>query len=148
MAERCNWFPKRYTMLPDTQAVPLLFGMEDLIVAINMKRSRPVAEGDIAVFEQALEMKLPGQYREFLLQYNAAKPETNIFGIPGGSNQSGVNEFIPLERLLSESKNVDGVACRFVAVAWAEGGNYVCLDLDSGERCSFGITSNLLTGYG
>jgi hypothetical protein len=102
-----------------------------------MKRPRPLADGDIVAFEQTLGMRLPGQYREFLLQYNAAKPETNIFGIPGGSNQSGVNEFIPLEKLIPESRNIDGVACRFVAVAWAEGGNYVCLGLDSGGEVFF-----------
>jgi hypothetical protein len=102
-----------------------------------MKRSRPVAESDIAMFEEALGTRLPGQYREFLLHYNAAKPETNIFGIPGSSNESGVNEFIPLDKLVSESRNVDGVASRFLAVAWAEGGNYVCLGLDSGGEVFF-----------
>jgi hypothetical protein len=106
-------------------------------MAIRMKGSRPVSAGDIVALEHALGLKLPGQYREFLLQYNAATPETNVFDIPGGSNQSAVNKFIPIEGLLSERKNVDGVACRFLAVAWAEGGNYVCLDLDSGGEVFF-----------
>ena len=100
-------------------------------MTIAFKRSRPITATDIASFEQAAGIELPGQYRDFLLQYNAAKPETNIFAIPGGSNQSGVNEFIPLEKILVESKNVDGVDCRFIAVGWTEGGNYICIDLDS-----------------
>ncbi len=106
-------------------------------MTITMRRSHPVAEAEVTSFEQTAEIKLPDQYREFLLQYNAAKPETNIFSIPGGSNNSGVNEFIPLEKILSESKHVGEVACRFIAVAWAEGGNYVCLDLDSGGEVFF-----------
>jgi cell wall assembly regulator SMI1 len=103
---------------------------------IALGRGRPVSEVEISAFEADAGLKLPKQYREFLLIHNAARPENNIFDIPGG-NQSGINEFIPLNKVSSEKKNVDGVSCCFLPVAWAEGGNYVCLDLDAGGEVFF-----------
>ena len=99
-------------------------------MTVQMNRTRPVSEEDVTQFERVANMKLPAQFREFLLKHNGAQPEDNVFSIPDGGNQSGVNGFVPLKELLVESSKVHGIAGRFIAVAWAEGGNYVCLSLD------------------
>jgi cell wall assembly regulator SMI1 len=99
-------------------------------MSIKMEGAHAVTEAEIASFEQVAGMRLPDQYRAFLLQHNGAKPETNIFSTPDG-NESGVNEFIPMGELLSASQHIDGVIGRFLAVARDDCGNYVCLDLDS-----------------
>jgi cell wall assembly regulator SMI1 len=103
---------------------------------IGLKRERPVSGEVISAFEETAGLKLPNQYREFLLNHNGAKPDTNVFAIPGG-NQSGVNEFIPLGKILTEKGNIDNVSCCFLPVAWAEGGNYVCIDIDAGGEVFF-----------
>ncbi len=104
---------------------------------IRMEHARPVSRRDLDTFERVMRANLPDQYREVLLSYNGAKPEANIFVIPGTSNESGVNEFIPLDEIAAEGKRVDGVARRFIPVAWAEGGNYICIDLDAGGEVFF-----------
>jgi hypothetical protein len=89
----------------------------------------PVALAEIKEFEHAFGRDLPEDYTGFLLRHNGATPETNIFPV-GSDNESGVNAFIPLGHVLAERallKNEISVSC--IPIAWAEGGNYVLLDL-------------------
>ncbi len=104
---------------------------------IRMEHARPVSRRDLDTFEHVIAANLPDQYREFLMSYNGAKPEVNIFAIPGTGNESGVNEFIPLDEIASERQRVDGVARQFIPVAWEEAGNYICIDLDAGGQVFF-----------
>jgi len=96
-------------------------------IKINRAKSAPAAD-QIAGVEKALGLKLPSDYLDFLAKYNGGEPDTNIFEIPGAKNESGINEFVEIKRLVREYelagfKNLDGV----VPIAFAEGGNYICL---------------------
>lgn len=100
-------------------------------MSVKLKKSRSLREAEILAFEKSSGVVLPKEYRDFVRACDGAVPESNIFPI-GDGNDSGVNEFIPLRKTLPERKFVDHVTVDFLPVAWAEGGNYVCLELENG----------------
>ncbi|CAE6797149.1 hypothetical protein R75461_05008 [Paraburkholderia nemoris] len=87
----------------------------------------------VANVEAALNLKLPMDYLHSLKEINGAVPESNMFDIPGGNN-SGVNQFILLDRVPYEAHLVElhGVSA-FLPIAYAEGGNYVCISASGME---------------
>jgi SMI1 / KNR4 family (SUKH-1) len=103
---------------------------------ITLKGARPVNESQIAAFEESGKLSLPLDYREFVLENNGARPEMNVFAV-GEGNNSGVSEFIALDEIMACKKHIDNVGCSFVPVAWAECGNYACIDLDAGGEVFF-----------
>ena len=88
---------------------------------------KPASEAEVIGFEQQIGFSIPTDYRLFLKQNNGAIPETNEFDLPSDGG-SGVNEFLSLTAIV-ETKSRMGD--RFLPLAWpiafAEGGNYVCL---------------------
>ena len=79
-------------------------------------------------------MRLPDDFRIFLLDHNGGEPETNEFAIPGLSNASGVNEFLSVNQIREESERYrDRFPSGMIPIAFAEGGNLVFLALDSGQ---------------
>lgn len=91
--------------------------------------NRGVTEKDISNFEDTSGMSLPVDYKEFLKSHNGSVPETNVFSIDA-KNESGITEFIPLGSLVHEKRLIRGKwSSKLLPIAWAEGGNYVCLDL-------------------
>ena len=100
-------------------------------MSVEFRKGRSLSEADVSAFEKQVGVELPHDYREFALLHDGAEPDTNIFPI-GNGNESGVNRFIPLGETLSERKYIDHVSVKYLPVAWAEGGNYVCLDLERG----------------
>jgi hypothetical protein len=70
------------------------------------------------------------------VKYNGAEPETNVFKIDA-SNDSGVNRFIPLTQILEECHFLDHVSEGVFPIAWAEGGNYVVIDLEDNGAIYF-----------
>ncbi|MBX3432813.1 MAG: SMI1/KNR4 family protein [Pirellulales bacterium] len=52
-------------------------------------------------------------------------------------NDSGVNRFIPVRQILAERKNIEELSARAFPIAWAEGGNYVLIDLDAAGAVFF-----------
>lgn len=95
-------------------------------VKLNKEKIIPISE--IESFESKVGISLPALYRNFLLNHNGVEPETNIFKIDK-KNDSGVNGFIPLNRILDECKFLDHISEAVFPIAWAEGGNYVVIDL-------------------
>ena len=95
---------------------------------------RPASIYEIEAFEEeVLNVRLPEEYKLFVQRYNGAKPESNVFEI-NATNESGVNQFIPLANLQEQRAQVVGrLAKKYLPIAWAEGGNYVCLNLDDGS---------------
>ena len=105
---------------------------------IKLKKSKQaISSSEIDGFEAAFNATLPGDYRQFLSQYNGSKPETNIFKV-NERTDSGVNAFIPLTELLKERSLIgDEIPTKAIPIAWAEGGNFVCLDLGNAGAVFF-----------
>jgi hypothetical protein len=100
-------------------------------------KGRPAQEAQITALERALGFELPQDYRQFVLASDGATPETNVFRI-GAENESGVNQFIPIISIVPEkSLLVSELPNRCFPIAWAEGGNYVCLQIQNGTRVLF-----------
>ncbi len=71
-------------------------------------------------------------YLDFVRANNGGTPETNIFSI-SSKNESGINQFISFDRLPYEAALIsDQVGPKIVPIAYAEGGNYLCLSIDDG----------------
>ena len=99
---------------------------------IKLKDPSLTSMADIKNFERNLGKLLPENYKEFLLNYNGAKPESNTFKI-GIDNDCGVDRFIPISKIIDEAKNIDHAYTSQIPIAWAEGGNYILLDLETGK---------------
>ena len=81
----------------------------------------------MAIVEQQLGYLLPREYKEFIAIADGAEPELNTFRIDE-TNDSGVNQFIPVSDLLSVQRRLKGRwDSSMIPVAWAEGGNYVLI---------------------
>ncbi|GAB2895418.1 hypothetical protein GCM10027093_33670 [Paraburkholderia jirisanensis] len=91
---------------------------------------------DITALEKTIGARLPTDYLNFLQTQNGVIFTSNEFDIPGG-NHAGINQFIPFEKLLYEKSLIEQTGnFGFLPIAYAEGGNYVCLatrKLDIGE---------------
>ena len=97
---------------------------------IEISGGRRLSEEEIQEVEHGLEISFPGDYREFVANHDGLRPQLNIFSV-SGTNESGVNEFIPLHRIRTECAFIENLGDARIPIAWAEGGNYVCLDVSS-----------------
>jgi len=104
-------------------------------MTVKIRDVSPVSKVDIDKLSSELGSMLPKTYEEFVLLHNGAKPETNVFKI-SEDNDCGVDRFIPVSKIRDEIKNIDHVSSTKIPIAWAEGGNYILLDLES-EKISF-----------
>lgn len=107
------------------------FDTEDHDMEVKLgKSTHPVSDAEIKAFEARVGAALPDAYKQFLSVHNGVRPETNIFRI-SEVNDSGINGFIPLSQILRERALIEHeLPFHAIPIAWAEGGNYVCLDLD------------------
>lgn len=98
---------------------------------------RAVSSSEIGAFEATFGAALPEDYKQFLSQHNGSAPETNIFKI-NERNGCGVNAFIPFAELLKERALIgDEIPAKAIPIAWAECGNFVCLDLGNAGAVFF-----------
>lgn len=105
-------------------------------MSIKIGKGGEASAADIAALEEFLGSELPAEFKSFLAEHDGAEPETNIFRI-SDSNDSGVNRFIPARQYLSERERVGDLPPRAFPLAWAEGGNYVVIDIDAGGSAHF-----------
>lgn len=103
-------------------------------MGVRIKRKGPrIADGDISAFEQRFGIRLPEDYREFLQKNSGGVPVSNEFDIPQLDGASSINEFLSITEI---EANKEEVGDRFLSNSWpiayAEGGNYLCLVL--GEK--------------
>lgn len=102
-------------------------------VKISYIKHMPDAQA-IVLLEQALGCVLPKDYLDFVANFNGGQPQVNSFLIGLGGNESGVNEFIELGRVVEEMElGGFGVLQGFIPFAFAEGGNYVCIEVATGS---------------
>lgn len=101
-------------------------------IKIGNADTRPSSE-QISTLEASLGTRFTSEYLSFLAEHNGAVPDANIFRI-SDRNSSGVSRFIPVEKIAYEANLLDGeVSSAFFPIAYAEGGNYVCLPLNSSQ---------------
>jgi hypothetical protein len=81
-----------------------------------------------------LGSNLPKDYLDFVTKHNGGEPQANTFPIDRNGNESGVSEFIALENV-PEELELGGfnVLPGFLPFAFAEGGNYVCIEITTGN---------------
>ncbi|MBZ2188660.1 SMI1/KNR4 family protein [Alcanivorax sp. JB21] len=103
---------------------------------IDILGGRSLSEEEIRNVEQDMRVSFPVDYRHFVAKHDGAKPKLNIFSI-SESNESGINEFIPLHRIRKECNFIENLVDGRIPIAWAEGGNYVCLDVLAGGGVFF-----------
>lgn len=95
---------------------------------IEISGGRRLSQEQVREVERDLGVSLPDDYREFVANHDGVRPPLNIFPI-ADANESGVNEFIPLRRVRKECTFIEDLSDDRIPIAWAEGGNYVCLDV-------------------
>jgi len=83
---------------------------------------------DVEKLQREVGCELPPSLVDFLHHHDGARPEANSFKI-GDTNGSGVNEFIPIHDILTERRNLETLPTTAFPIAWAEGGNYVFIDM-------------------
>lgn len=98
---------------------------------LKLENGGRASEEAIDALETAVGRPLSHSFRKFVQTYDGSEPETNTFRI-GDDNDSGVNEFIPVSKILNERAYVRGIPRTAYPVAWAEGGNYVFVDEGQG----------------
>jgi hypothetical protein len=101
-------------------------------MAVKLSNYVPASEKGIKTLEKALGKKLPIEYINFLLSFNAAKPETNIFSISKDS-ECGVDKFISYQDILKETRLIEHISEDMIPIAWAEGGNYILQNIENGK---------------
>jgi hypothetical protein len=94
---------------------------------LKLNNGRAASQDAIDVLQQKIGEPLVSDFLEFVAEHDAAEPETNTFKV-GTANASGVNGFIPVAEILTETKRIENLPSRSFPVAWAEGGNYVILN--------------------
>ena len=94
---------------------------------IRLSEGAARSEVEIASAERALGLRLPVDFRRFVSAHDGAEADSNVFDV-GDYNDSGVNQFIPLARVADQAALIENLSASRIPIAWAEGGNYVCLE--------------------
>ncbi len=105
-------------------------------MTVKLTEASPASKNEIEAFEKVLGVRLPDEYRNFLLSHNDATPEPNSFPV-GSDNDSGVNRFVPCSEIVEQMKFVDHVSFKMIPIAEDDCGNYVLLNLDDSGRIYF-----------
>lgn len=109
---------------------------------VKLTKGRAAAQEDIVMVQRKVGAPLSTDFIEFLARHDGAKPENNIFKV-GPNNHGGINDFIPVRKIPSEMSRIENLPAKSFPFAWAEGGNYVFLNIGLMVESSFGITRNL-----
>ncbi len=87
---------------------------------------------DVVELEEFLGVPLPAGFASFIVHWDGATPEANIFPV-GTDNQAGVVRFIPIAEIAKEKLEMGIEDAGVFPVAWAECGNAIVVSSDSGE---------------
>lgn len=103
---------------------------------VRMRECIDVSGADVDALTAGLGFVLSSDLSRFFSEFNGAKPEANFFEY-GECGDGGVNGFIPVSKILDECKYLNGIDRRIFPIAWAEGGNYVVIDIDRAQSVFF-----------
>jgi hypothetical protein len=98
-------------------------------MSVLIPETSALTEEQIAIAEEQLGCRLPTSYRAFVRRHDGAKPEDNIFDVPG--NQSSVRRFVPLLNAAALRGQIEGFPANGVPIAEDDCGNYVWLTADT-----------------
>src|SRR5687768_9937424 len=96
---------------------------------LRLSNGRPASQSDITELEESLGESLPTDFVDFLRYNDGSQPDTNIFQVGKTKNESGVNGFIPVREIAGERIRIERLSKTAFPIAWAEGGNYIVIDL-------------------
>ena len=98
----------------------------------------PLTEADIEWLEREISIRLPGEYRAFLLKYNGGRPSPGAFPIQGLANNpfGNIQVFFRIGGPI-ESSNLDWeynvfagrIPANLLAIACDDCGDLICLSL-------------------
>lgn len=96
-------------------------------MSVGFRPSGHADERDIARLEEAIGQPISNSFRKFVASFDGSEPDSNVFKV-SDKIDSGVNEFIPVSRIVDERSNIENIDSHAYPFAWAEGGNYLILD--------------------
>ena len=105
-------------------------------MTVRMSGGQTCSSELIVELERQLGFSLPSAFREYVATNDGAKPDCNTFKV-GVDNAAGVNRFIPVSEIHGEMQYLEPLGSRSFPIAWADGGNYVLIDMDSGGSVYF-----------
>ena len=75
------------------------------------KTHKQLKEQDIVQLEEKTEIRLPKQYRDFLLKYNGGVPALSQFTTRSGRETTGVKKFLPLANIKDDNllEEIEGI---------------------------------------
>lgn len=90
---------------------------------------------DLKAFEREHNLKIPGLYREFLLNYNGGYVVPNVFYISTKEGESALNVFYGIGNMYNNlEKKFDFfdeiLEIGFIPIASDSGGNQICLGIN------------------
>lgn len=114
------------------------------MVSLSNLFDEKTTEADVSQVEQSLKVKLPAEYREFLLSNNGAFVEPNVFEFDteDGHNSSSLSWLYGLKNgddddVIEINRFREGrLPNRFLAIGTDPGGNAICISCKDDE--SFG----------
>src|SRR5260221_2493440 len=105
-----------------------------------MEYSLPVIQGgDLVSFEKSFNIKLPQNYREFLLRHNGGRPEPSVFKIkeyPSNDNIGVVDTFLGISEKSEDSLQnyikaySNRLPKNIIPIAYDPGGNLICISIE------------------
>ena len=82
---------------------------------------------EIDAHAQALDLRLPADYRRFIMRQDGATPGDNQYDV-SICDLCAVSRFIPIAEVAEQSAVVQNLPATAIPIAWAAGGNFVYLD--------------------
>ncbi|MBD9608197.1 hypothetical protein ACVK1X_005126 [Pseudomonas sp. PvR086] len=110
---------------------------------VKVKKVKNIECGAFEAVELFVGAVLNASIRGFFERFNGGEPALNVFDV-GDDNSSGINQFIPVSEVIAELKRFE-FRKGFIPIAWAEGGNYVAVDLIDG--CVYFVDHEVLDRY-
>ena len=72
-------------------------------MTIKFTKTIKLENNDINTFETTNCLKLPTNFKNFILKFNGGILENNIFEV-GNENNCSINQFIPLSEMIKKQK--------------------------------------------
>jgi hypothetical protein len=96
------------------------------------KENKKISMRDVREFERKYDLKLPGEYVDFLLECNGGYPEKSTFKISDEEGESVINKFYGIGDMKGNLAKVyevlDGELPEgFISIANDPGGNEICI---------------------
>lgn len=98
---------------------------------IHLHNGGQAKVSDVQNIENLFGNKLPNDFKKFIDEFDGATPEPNVYCCNNDEFFCGVNKFIPIEKICEEAELLKIPHC--IPFAFAEGGNYVLLNLNNGS---------------